>query len=150
MSRSPLPRLHFLSPEWLEMARDALAAAIGADPGGARHRLLIEERLHAAPGGVRVLRIAVGEDGISLGLDVSDTRHPDLEIDCDWHDAHRAAAMTGGPALDAFNRLRIEEGRQTVRGSPAGLKAVLADAHDRIAARTLPPGNAGHRQWRET
>lgn len=129
----------FMSPEWLEMARRLFQSALDEHQAGAPSALTIEERFHNIPSGARcsqAITIHVHRGSVSVRLGAADAP-ADVEIDCDWEDAHLAASLSGD-ALEDFARWRIAKGRLTVRGDMGGVRAILSDAHDRIAAATLP------------
>jgi hypothetical protein len=134
-------RFAFMSPEWLEMAGRLLQSALDTAAAGARHDILIEERFHNPPAnvrGVQNLTIRIRDGAVSLHHGPADTA-ADVVIDCEWDDAHLAAALRGA-ALDAFTHWRIAQGRLSVRGEMSSIGAILAEAHDRLAAFTLPFG----------
>lgn len=132
-------RLAFMSPEWLEMAGRLLQSALDAAPASACHDILVEERFHNPPAGARgaqVLTIRIRQGAATLHRAPADAA-ADVEIDCEWDDAHLAATLRGD-ALDAFTRWRIARGRLAVRGDIAAAGDILGEAHGRIAAFTLP------------
>jgi len=136
----------FMSPEWLEMARDELATAIAIDARAQKLRFSFIERFFRTPDdapqpaqGEPALLLDVDRGAVTIRYGVEGAETADLEIDCDFIDAWRSVCLRHGPELDALNAGRLASGRLSVRGNPGAAGPLLNRVHDRIADRTIAP-----------
>lgn len=139
----------FMSPEWLDMARDELATAIAIDARAQKLRFSVIERYVDMPDdaprparGEPALWLDVDRGAVTVRYGIEQNDTADLEIDCGFTDAWRSVCLRHGPELEALNAGRLASGRLKVRGNPGAAGPLFNRVHDRIADRTIPPQDA--------
>lgn len=143
---STMTRHAFMSPEWLEVARDELATAIAIDARAQKLRFTVVERYIDMPDhaprpekGEPALWLEVDRGAVTVRYGIEGHETADLEIDCGFDDAWRSVCLRHGPELEKLNAGRLASGRLKVRGNPGAAGPLFNRVHDRIADRTIAP-----------
>lgn len=92
LARGSLPRVRYLSPEWMEAARRALADDDTPRPALAGVKLTVEQTVEDTPDGTATWHIAIADGRMALSAGPAD--QPDLRITTRWETAAAVAAGT--------------------------------------------------------